>query len=206
MSFETWLAFVIASVVVTLIPGPCVLLLIGQSLTQGVKAAFSSIMGILVGDVFLIVLSLLGVGAVLAASAELFQIVKWAGVGYMAYLGYCSLRNAKKDAAMSFDVEHNANILKSFRDGFLSAALNPKGIIFYMAFLSQFMDPTASTSSQIVILVITSTLVVGVILAIYVLAATRAKKMFHSQKARRNMNYTSGGFFIGGSVLIATTR
>lgn len=206
MSFETWLAFVAASVVVTLIPGPCVLLLVGQSLTKGLKAAFTSIVGILVGDIVLIVLSLFGVGAILAASAEMFQLVKWVGVGYMAYLGYCSIRDAKKASKTKLSDDHTASIPKSFTDGFVSAALNPKGIIFYMAFLSQFMNPLASDSLQIIILVVTSTIVVGVILAAYVMLATRAKKLFRSERARRNMNYTSGGFFIGGSVLIATTR
>ena len=206
MSIETWLAFVIASAVLTLIPGPCVLLLIGQSLTQGVKAAFSSIFGVLVGDIMLIILSLLGVGAILAASAELFQIVKWAGVAYMAYLGFCSIRDARKSSVTAINDNHITDVSKSFRAGFLSAVLNPKGIIFYMAFLAQFMNPAANMALQISILVVTSTLVVGVILGGYVLAATRAKKMFNSQKARRNMSYTSGGFFLGGSVLMATTR
>ncbi|PCI85829.1 MAG: lysine transporter LysE [Hyphomicrobiales bacterium] len=206
MTIETWLAFVFASVVVTLIPGPCVLLLIGQSLTRGVKAAFSSILGVLIGDIFLIILSLLGVGAILAASAELFQVVKWAGVAYMAYLGFCSIRDANKNSESAINKDHVADFSKSFRDGFVSAALNPKGIIFYMAFLAQFMNPAANMMVQILILVVTSTIVVGVILVAYVLAAARAKKIFNSQKTRRNMNYTSGGFFLGGSVLMATTR
>lgn len=206
MSFETWLAFVAASIVITLIPGPCVLMLVGKSLTQGVKAAYSSIMGVLVGDIVLIILSLFGVGAILAASAELFQAVKWAGVGYMAYLGYCSIRDADNASKTQLSSDHSADVKKSFRDGFLSAALNPKGIIFYMAFLSQFMNPLANAALQIIVLVVTSTVVVGVILAAYVLLASRAKKLFRSQRARRNMGYTSGGFFIGGSVLIATSR
>ncbi|MBL1420798.1 MAG: LysE family translocator [Alphaproteobacteria bacterium] len=205
MSVETWLAFVIACMVLTLIPGPCVLLLIGQSLTRGVKAAFSSIIGVLIGDIVLIILSLFGVGAILAASAELFQMVKWAGVAYMAYLGFCSLRDANKTSITAINDNHIADISQSFRAGFLSAILNPKGVIFYVAFLAQFMNPAANMVAQILILVVTSTIVVGVILAAYVLAAARAKKIFQSQKARRNMNYTSGGFFLGGSVLMATT-
>lgn len=206
MSFEVWIAFVAACAVLTLIPGPCVLLLIGQSLSRGLRAAFSSIIGVLIGDILLIILSLLGVGAILATSAALFLLVKWAGVFYMAYLGIYQIIDARRDAKPASKEKHPAFMFGSLRAGFLSAVLNPKGLMFYLAFLSQFMNPNGSMVLQISILAVTSTVVVGLILAAYVLTANRARVAFQSEKTRRRIGYTGGGFLIGGSVLMATTR
>lgn len=95
MSFQSWLAFSAACIVLTLIPGPSVLLVIGQALAKGRAAAMMCILGDVVGSIILIGLSFMGVGAVLAASAALFQIVKWAGVFYLAYLGYRQIVEAR---------------------------------------------------------------------------------------------------------------
>jgi threonine/homoserine/homoserine lactone efflux protein len=80
MPIEVWLAFVVASSILTLIPGPCVLLVISQALTRGMPAALMCILGDITGRVVLMVLSLVGVGAILAASTTLFTIFKWLGV------------------------------------------------------------------------------------------------------------------------------
>ncbi|MEH6631765.1 MAG: LysE family translocator [Halopseudomonas aestusnigri] len=206
MSFELWLAFVVACTVVTLVPGPCVLLLIGQALSRGITAAFSSIAGILLGDIFLMLLSLMGLGAILGSSEILFQVVKWAGVIYMAYLGYCQIVEARKAPTNSLNPPQPSKKLASFKAGFLSAALNPKGIMFYLAFLPQFMVSTGNAELQIIILLATSTLVVAVVLAAYVLAAAKAKKLLFTGAARKRINYVSGGCLMGGSAMMAVLR
>ncbi|WP_419905204.1 LysE family translocator [Kiloniella sp.] len=206
MSIELWLAFVVACTVVTLAPGPCVLLLIGQALSRGVTAAFSSIVGILLGDIFLMLLSLMGLGAILGSSEVLFQVVKWAGVFYMAYLGYCQIIEARKAPASTLDQPQPSKKLACFKAGFLSAALNPKGIMFYLAFLPQFMVPTGNTGLQILILLATSTIVVALVLAAYVLAAAKAKKLLFTGTAKKRINYVSGGCLMGGSAMMAVLR
>lgn len=206
MNTETLIAFIVASAVITLIPGPCILLLIGQSMSKGIKAAFASVVGILLGDIFLILLSLLGVGTILVASPILFQIVKWSGAFYMAYLGYLSIANAKKSTLNTNNESYSSELLKSFTAGFLSAALNPKSIVFYMAFLSQFINPNVSTLMQINILVLTSTIVVGAILTMYVLLAVRAQMLLRSSIAKERINYIGGGSLILGSIVISVVR
>lgn len=206
MSFETWVAYLIANIVLTLIPGPSVMLVVGLSLTRGLKSALTSILGDMFASVILTILSLIGVGAILAASAGLFVIVKWAGVLYMAYLGYCQIRDARHSSGFKFKQQPKKTAMDSFRAGFLAALFNPKAIIFYMAFLTQFMNPEADMLLQFGILVATSTVVIGVLLAGYALLAYRAKQAFKSQKAQRYFGYTGGSFLIGGSVLMATTR
>jgi threonine/homoserine/homoserine lactone efflux protein len=208
MSFETWLAFTIACVVLTIIPGPSVMLVIAQSLTRGKSAAMMCILGDVVGGFVLTALSLAGVGAILAASAVLFQIVKWAGVLYLAWLGYSQIRDARRGEG-SVEVEPaglNSSHWGSFWAGTVTAILNPKAIIFYLAFFAQFIDPDGDWLSQLVVLSITSSLVVIVLLAGYALIASRARVLFQSQKARRRMGYTGGGFMIGGSAIMAATR
>lgn len=206
MSIELWLAFVAACTVVTLAPGPCVLLLIGQALSRGIAAAFSSIVGILLGDIFLMLLSLMGLGAILGSSEALFQVVKWAGVLYMAYLGYCQIAEARRISKQAIEGDLPSKKLACFKAGFLSAALNPKGIMFYLAFLPQFMVPTGNTNLQILILLATSTLVVAAVLAAYVLAAAKAKKLLFTGAARKRINYVSGGCLMGGSAMMAVLR
>jgi len=206
MKFELWLAFIATYSVISLIPGPSVFMVTSQALTLGLKAAILCIVGDIVGGFFLIALSLFGVGAILAASAELFQIVKWAGVLYMAYLGYQQIKDAKHDTALEFS-EKKRNIRSaSIRVGFLVGILNPKAIIFYVAFLSQFLDSESEPLMQFVILAATSTIVVGVILTGYALLASKARAAFQSARARKGFGYTGGGFLLGGSLLMATTR
>ncbi|NMM46436.1 LysE family translocator [Rhodospirillaceae bacterium KN72] len=206
MTIETWLAFTSACIVLTLIPGPSVLLVIGQSITRGKRAAMMCILGDVLGGIVLMGLSFAGVGAILAASAALFQIVKWAGVVYLAYLGYRQIAEARRDTETQETAPLVTSSWGSFWAGTVTAILNPKAIVFYMAFLAQFIDPAKELLPQLTILTVTSTLVVMVLLGAYAMIAARARQTFRSHRARRRMGYTGGTFMIGGSVLIATTR
>ncbi|MBL4785825.1 MAG: LysE family translocator [Cohaesibacteraceae bacterium] len=206
MSLELWIALVLATSVITLMPGPCVLLLIGQALTRSVSAAFASISGILLGDIMLVLLSLLGLGALLGTSEMLFGIVKWAGVLYMAWLGWSQIREARRARSSDPDMPVPGRMWESFQAGFLSAALNPKGIMFYLAFLPQFMTTSGNATLQILIILVTSTAVVGIILAGYVMLAARVRSAFQTLRARKRIGYVSGGCLMGGSALMAMTR
>lgn len=196
MNVDSWLAFVLAYTVISLIPGPSVMMVISQSLSNGRKAAFYCIAGDLLGGVALIALSLLGVGALLAASALAFEVLKWLGVGYLAYLGLAQLFTAGKALP-------NSSAKSSFWAGFLTGVLNPKAILFYMAFLSQFMDPSRGLATQFSILVPTASVVVATVLGGYALLATQAASVLKSAHARRRAGYASGGFLLAGSAMLA---
>lgn len=204
MKLEIWLAFIAANAVLTLIPGPSVLLVVSQAITRGKKVALMCIAGDVLAVMVQMTLSLVGVGAILAASATLFALVKWAGIGYMAYLGFRQIADARSGKAHT-----EARVQKQssgFGVGFFTGVLNPKGIIFNVAFLTQFMDPAGNTFVQFSILVVTSTIVVSTILAGYALLATRARQTFQGRKSQKIFSYTGGSFLIGGSLLMATTR
>lgn len=206
MALDLWLSFTLACVVLTLIPGPSVLLVIGLSVTRGKKAALMCIAGDVLGGIVLMGLSFLGVGAILATSAALFQAVKWAGVLYLAYLGFVQIRDARCDAKDFTGHQDAAAGWGSFWAGTVTAILNPKAIIFYMAFLAQFIDPAGDIGIQIVILTTTSTVVVAVLLTGYALIAAHASRTFQSRLARKRMGYTGGTLLISGSALMAVTR
>lgn len=212
MSFEHWLAFVAAYIIISAVPGPSVFMVTGIALTRGLRAALWCVMGDVLGGFVLIALSLAGVGAILAASATAFQAVKWAGVMYMAYLGYCQIRDARKQAAASNQIgkpdctAETPSGSQGLKAGFLTGVLNPKAIIFYVAFLSQFMEPGGDPLGQFVVLVASSSVIVGGVLSAYAVAAARIGHTFNSPRARRRFGYAGGGFLIGGSVLVATSR
>jgi threonine/homoserine/homoserine lactone efflux protein len=213
MSFDVWLAFIVASSVLTLIPGPCVLLVVSQALTKGMPSALKCILGDIVGGIVLMVLSLIGVGAILATSAVLFTLFKWLGIVYMAYLGFCQIIEAKKskppttksNTETSTEISTERSTISSFNAGFLASLLNPKAIVFYMAFLPQFMDPQGDALLQFSILITTSSTVVGVILAGYALIASKTRKVFQSERSRKYFDYSGAGFLIGSSVVMAST-
>lgn len=205
MSLDTWIAYTLACVVLTVIPGPSVMLVIAQSLTRGRSAVALCILGDVIGSVVLVGLSFAGVGAILASSAILFQIVKWAGVVYLAWLGLSQIAAARVNPPEG-PGEAAVSAWGSFWAGAVTAVLNPKAIVFYMAFLAQFIDPEGDMPLQLAVLTLTSSLVVVVVLAAYALVAERAGSFCRSPRARRRIGYAGGGFMIGGSAVMAVTR
>ncbi|MEM7544589.1 MAG: LysE family translocator [Pseudomonadota bacterium] len=200
MDFITWLAFVITYAVVSAVPGPSVLMVTSQAMTNGRRAAFLCILGDVTGGVLLIALSLFGLGAIIGTSAVLYEIVKWAGVIYIAWLGIQQIRQARRAPPLA---ERARGARISIGIGFLTGVLNPKAITFYTAFLAQFIDPAGDAGLQFMILTATSTVVVGGVLGAYALAAARARDILQSPAARRRLGYAGGGCLIGGSAFMA---
>ena len=204
MSFENWIAYVIAYTVISIIPGPSVFMVIGQSVSRGTRAAMACIAGDLAGGVIVMAASYLGLGLILASSSFAFMAMKWVGVAYMAYLGIRQIiaaRNFKEVKDIS-----NPSSKGSLSAGFLTGVLNPKAIMFYMAFLAQFITPTAPQLPQFLILMATSTVVVALVLGAYALLASRVSARLQSVKAHKRMSYAGGSFLLGGSAVMAATR
>ncbi|MDG1709524.1 MAG: LysE family translocator [Emcibacteraceae bacterium] len=205
MNYELWITFIIASAILTLIPGPSVMLITGRALTHGTNAALLCIIGDLVAGVVLMILSFLGVGAILDTSPLLFQILKWAGVSYMIYLGISQIIAARNAATSSIE-NKIVSVKNNVRDGFMSALLNPKALAFYLAFLTQFIDPTGNLWLQFSILITLSTVVTGIVLLGYVFLAARTRQAFQSKSATKWFGYTGGGFLVSAGIWMASTR
>lgn len=204
MSFEIWLAFVAASTVLLVIPGPTILLVISYGLGQGWRAALPSSVGVALGDFTAMTLSMLGIGALLATSATLFTVIKFMGAAYLIWLGVKLWR-----AGGSLNVQPKADrssSLKMVGHAWLVTTLNPKSITFFVAFLPQFLDPRADFWTQMLIFEATFLVLAFANALTYGLIASRARAVVSNERAIGVFNKVGGGLLIGAGVATATMR
>jgi threonine/homoserine/homoserine lactone efflux protein len=204
MTFETWLAFVAASTVLLLIPGPTILLVVSYALGQGWRAALPTAVGVALGDFTAMTLSMLGIGALLAASATLFTVLKMVGAAYLIWLGIKLWR-----AGGTFDAKPVTSAAPAFKMAahtWLVTALNPKSITFLVAFLPQFLDRSGDFWTQMLIFEVTFLTLAFANALGYGLVASRARRLVQNERAITMFNRTGGGLLIGAGVFTATSR
>ncbi len=191
MPLDLWLAFVAASAILLVIPGPTILTVISYSVAHGGRANLPLVAAVALGDSTALVVSLLGLGALLATSAFWFTVVKWAGGLYLLYLGIKLLRSG-----VSIEAEGAAAVTASrwrlFANTYLVTALNPKGIVFFVAFLPQFIDPASPVASQLWILSVTFVVMAMVNAALYAVFAVSARRLLTTPRAQRRFNLAGG--------------
>jgi threonine/homoserine/homoserine lactone efflux protein len=191
MSIQLWLAFVAASAVLLIIPGPTILTVISYSMAHGRRANVPLVAAVALGDSTALVVSLLGLGALLATSAFWFATVKWAGGLYLLYLGAKLLRAGVSSAESTAPAAPNSR-WRLFANTYLVTALNPKGIVFFVAFLPQFIKPGASITRQLWILAVTFVFMATINASLYAVFAASARKLLASQQAQRRFNFSGG--------------
>lgn len=201
MTVQLWLAFVAASAVLLVIPGPTILTVISYSVAHGRKANVPLVAAVALGDSTALVLSLLGLGGLLAASAFWFTVVKWAGGSYLLYLGFKLLRAGVADARPS-SIVVPTSAARLFLNTYVVTALNPKGIVFFIAFLPQFLAPGAPVVPQLWLLAITFVVLATLNATLYAVFAGAARRMLESRRAQRRFNLV-GGSLLGGAGLWA---
>lgn len=205
MDLEIWFAFILATVVVTLLPGPSMLLVIGHTLISGTRKSVATITGVVLADGILLGLSLFGIGTVLYSSAVAFMIMKWIGALYLFYLGIRQWRAASKISL----INQNTSTLSTqemFFHGFVTTLLNPKIIGFFIAFFPQFILPNKPLVMQLAILGSTFLLVVFLIMGLYSLLAEQARNLVTQSNALQIMNKISGGMLMGAGLVTATLK
>ena len=202
MTFESWLAFAAASAVLLIIPGPTVLLVVSYALGQGWRTVLPMTVGVALGDFTAMTLSMLGLGALLAASATLFTILKWVGAAYLVYLGIRLWRaGGTLDAAPRTDAVSSAKMLGH---AWLVTALNPKSITFFVAFLPAFLDPQADFLTQMVVFETTFLVLAFANAFGYALVAARARGFVANPRAIGIVNKVGGGLLIGAGAATVT--
>lgn len=205
MPFETWLGFAAASFAILIIPGPTVMLVVGCALGEGRRAALGTVGGVLLGDLLAISVSALGLGALLAASATVFTLLKWAGAAYLVWLGV-KIWRAPVDARAVERVATDGDQRRRAVQGFVVTALNPKSLAFFVAFLPQFMTADAPILPQLAILAPTFAGLAALTNGGYALLAGAVRSRLRSPVVLRAINRVGGGFLIGAGVLTATMR
>ena len=205
MSIELWIAFVIASSVLLAVPGPTVMLVVSYALGRGKQTAWATVPGVTLGDFTAMTASLLGAGAVLAASSTLFTILKLAGAGYLIWLGIGLWRVEPKLAGLE-DTSSGSSSRSMFWNAYIVTALNPKSIVFFVAFVPQFVDPASSVLPQFVILEATFLFLAALGAAIWAILAGNLRDRFRRPETLRRVNRAGAGFLIGAGLLTAATQ
>lgn len=197
------LAFVAASLVLALTPGPAVVYIIARTVAQGRACGLASVLGVALGNFANAVGAALGLAALFAVSAAAFTVVKWAGAAYLVYLGIRMWRtpSAPQDASAQAEAKPLAHV---FRDGFVVALLNPKTTLFFAAFLPQFLDAQGSPLVQTLSLGLVFCAIAGCTDILYVLAASIVgPKLSRATRHAAWGNRIAGTSFIGLGVLTA---
>jgi len=204
LSVEIWISFIAAAMILCFTPGPTVFLVIGQALSHGKKSVIPLVTGVLTGDLIAMSLSLAGVGALLSTSATLFTGVKWLGAAYLISLG---IKSWKTRASISSQVDTKPMASRSvYRDSLIVTALNPKGIIFFMAFFPLFIAPDKAILPQMVILASSFLLVSGSSALFYALSSGYLRHKVQSANFQNGFNKVSGGMLVGAGVVTASIQ
>jgi threonine/homoserine/homoserine lactone efflux protein len=205
MSLEIWLAFALASTVLLVVPGPTVILVVSYALGHGRRSAWATVPGVMLGDFTAMTVSLLGAGALLAASAILFAVLKYAGAAYLIWLGI-KLWRADARLEIPADDDRGKAVGSMFRSAYVVTALNPKSIIFFIAFLPQFVVAEHAALPQFLILGATFLSLATGSAALWALAAGEMRLRFRKPSTLKFANRLGGSFMIGAGLLTAAVR
>ncbi|MDC0435061.1 LysE family translocator [bacterium] len=206
MNIDLWFGFVVASAIMLAIPGPTVLIVISYALTHGKRANMPLLLAVVLGTTVAVSGSLLGLGALLRTSAFWFTVVKTMGGLYLLYLGISILKSGSLPAKSNEPV-HLDSRWKLFINTFCATALNPKSLMFFVAFIPQFIDTSTDATSQLWILAITFISLATIIVSSYAVFASSAIDYLKSPRIQRSFNLTSGSLLsLAGIWTLASRR
>lgn len=188
--------------VLCLSPGPSVLLVNSLSLTGARKSAGIATSGVLAANGIYFLVALLGLTTIINLSVEAFYIVKWAGAGYLTWVG---LKIIYDSFSLAETERKSVSPTKALSQGFLTQAANPNLIFYFTAILPQFIDPTAHASSQMLILGVSSLLVEGLVLLLYAQIGDFVHRT-GSPVARTWINRVGGGLLVGAAVMLSLAK
>jgi threonine/homoserine/homoserine lactone efflux protein len=206
MAFDIWLAFSAASLALLVIPGPTVLLVLSYALSQGRSVAMATAAGVALGDFIAMTASLIGLGAIVMASATAFLILKWVGAAYLLYLGvklFLSAKHAEPGTLVKVDTQTPRAI---FWHSTTVTALNPKSIGFFIAFVPQFIDPSRVLAPQFAIMIATFVGLAAANAFLFALAADRLRSVITRPSVITWLTRAGGLTLIAMAALTATLR
>lgn len=207
MLLSTWITFVIAGTIIAISPGSGAVLSMSHGLAYGVKKASATVLGLQLGLLLVFGIAGAGVGSLLLASETAFAVVKTVGALYLIYLGVCQWRAAPLPAASSAAPPAHPAFGRRVLTGFLTNATNPKGIIFMVAVLPQFISQHAPLLPQLLILGATMVTIDTIVMHGYALLASTMQRFFRDARAVRKQNRFFGAvLMLMGSALFFVKR
>ena len=210
MELNVWLAYCVAAWVIALSPGSGAVLSMSHGLSYGVRRTTATIVGLQIGLAVILLVAGAGIGALLLASAAAFTVVKVLGAGYLLWLGWCQWRAPVEDAAPGLagaGSEATLSVRQRVLRGALTNVTNPKGIVFMVAVLPQFIDPARPLWLQLLILLATTIVADVIVMHGYAWLASRLQRLLRSARARRSQNRVFGGVLMAmGASLFLVKR
>jgi homoserine/homoserine lactone efflux protein len=202
MSFTTWITFVIAGALIAVSPGSGAVLSMSHGLAYGVKKASGTVLGLQLGLLLVLVIAGAGVGSLLLASEVAFTVVKTIGALYLVYLGIGQWRARSGPQAPEQALAAHPTWRRRVLTGFLTNATNPKGIIFMVAVLPQFISRDAPLLPQLAILGVTMVTIDAIVMHGYALLAASMQRFFRDPRAVRKQNRFFGAVLIAMGALL----
>lgn len=204
MSLSTWLAFFAASWAISFSPGPGAVSAMASGLKYGFRRGYWTTIGLILGIMAQFFIVAVGLGALLAASETAFNLLKWAGAAYLVYLGWLQFRTDAAPVPVEAPPPGNFRIRELVLRGCMINLVNPKGTVFLMAVVPQFINPLAPLAPQYLIIAATLCLTDLVAMGCYTSLASRMLKLLRTQHHVRWVNRTFGAMFILAGTVLAT--
>lgn len=206
MRWEMWLAFIGASVAISVSPGAGAIQSMATGLTHGLRRGWWSVAGLQIGLMIQLAVVAVGLGAAVATSLLAFTLIKWVGVGYLAYLAVRQWRVSAQDMGAQVQREVDGGRLSLLGRGFLVNMTNPKGLVFLLAVLPQFVVPTQPLLWQYLTIGFTMTVVDVVVMGAYTGLAVRLLRVLHTPRRQRVLNRALSGMFAVAAVGLSLVR
>ncbi len=204
MTLSTWLAFFVASWIISLSPGAGAISCMASGMRVGYRRSIPNILGLQAGAIALLTIVAVGLGTIIATSAIAFVAIKWFGVAYLLWLGIAQWR--AEPVPMRVEAHDAPQGRRLFVRGFLINFSNPKGIVFMLAVLPPFIDPQRPQWPQYALCAATLFFTDAVVMSGYTLLASRVLATLREPRHLRWMNRTFGTLFIAAGLLLATFR
>jgi homoserine/homoserine lactone efflux protein len=208
MSFQYFIAYFLVLFLATITPGPSMLLAINHGANHGIGKSTVSALGNVLGNLLMALVSLFGLGALLIASGFFFNLIKWAGILYLAFIGFTLLFGPTNVDKSQADVNRSpkAKWGRLFMDGFFVAIGNPKGILFFTALFPQFINAKSATIVCSAIIFTTLGTVAFGCYMLYAVFGARLNQLFHLHSFRKLFNRITGFIFLGTGTGLAFAR
>ncbi|AJR07137.1 homoserine/homoserine lactone efflux protein [Photobacterium gaetbulicola] len=204
MELEIWLAYLATAIVFSIAPGSGTVNSISNGMTYGWRKSLASIAGLQIGLGVYIVLVGVGLGALIAQSATAFTVIKWAGVGYLIWLGVQKWRDR---GLLQIAGDHPQVPARQLcRQAVLVNLTNPKTVVFLVALFPQFIDPSQPQMAQLWVLGLTTVAVDAAVMLGYVVLASQLAGYIRSARIMAALNRVFGSMFIGCGALLATAK
>jgi homoserine/homoserine lactone efflux protein len=206
MAFEVWLAFIGAAILIAVSPGAGAVQSMATGLTHGVRRGYWSILGLEIGLMLQLTFVAVGLGAAVASSIVAFNVIKWIGVAYLVYLAVRQWRAVTTDLREQIGRSVDGSRLALVVRGFLINTTNPKGLVFFLAVLPQFVVPTAPLLPQYLSIGATMIAVDLVVMGLYTGLAVQLVERLHTPRQLTVLNRVFSGLFASAAVVLSLVR